>query len=120
MCYLVDTVRLADGSSDNEGRVEVYYNGTWGTVCDDEWDTLDADVVCRMLGFYRSESAFPGAKYGEGTGNILLDDVRCQGSEADLLTCEHRGLLTHNCGHGEDAGVLCVGEYTDSPPQKKN
>ena len=47
------------------------------------------------------------AFFGEGSGPIFLDDVKCQGGEANLLQCEIRSFPTHNCNHREDAGVMC-------------
>ena len=101
------SIRLVDGSSSNEGRVEVNYNGQWGTVCDDLWDDTDAAVVCQILGLGESGSALGSAAFGQGSGDIILDNVQCVGTETDLFSCPNNGPLIHNCGHGEDAGVQC-------------
>ena len=45
------TVRLVGGPSAHEGRLEVYYNGSWATVCGDGFNDTDARVVCRALGY---------------------------------------------------------------------
>ncbi|XP_041475667.1 deleted in malignant brain tumors 1 protein-like [Lytechinus variegatus] len=101
-------VRLADGASEYEGRVEIFHEGSWGTVCDDMWDLDDATVVCRHLGFVGALAALPQAHFGEGSGDILLDGVQCNGSEANLKDCKHKGIGVHNCAHKEDAGVICT------------
>ena len=104
MCYTV----LVGGGYPNQGRVEVYYNGAWGTVCDDFWSTADARVVCRQLG-YESDGAiaYSHAEFGQGTGSIILDGLSCSGSEENIFDCTHRGEGVHNCVHSEDAGVFC-------------
>ena len=100
-------VRLVGGSTPNEGRVEIYYNGTWGTVCDDHWSNTDGNVVCRMLGYRIAISSW--RHFGRGTGRIWLDNVRCSGREDSLFDCSHRGWGRHNCYHYQDAGVVCEG-----------
>ena len=101
-------VRLAGGSTGYEGRVEVYYNGVWGTVCDDDWDLDDAQVVCTELGLGKATAALHRAFYGRGSGQIWLDNVNCVGTEETLRNCSHRGWGTQNCNHQEDASVNCT------------
>ena len=103
-------LRLIGGSSYNEGRVEVNYNGEWGTVCDDGWDNTDAGVVCRQLGFGSSGAAIGSAGFGQGSGSIWLNNVICIGNESILASCGHAGInISRTCNHLNDAGVRCNG-----------
>lgn len=101
------SIRLVGGSGPQEGRVEVYHNGEWGTVCDDAWDLDDASVVCRQVGFDLAVSAPGFSFFGAGTGPIHYDNVECDGTEERLANCTHNGIGSHNCIHFEDAGVVC-------------
>ena len=101
-------MRLVGGSGPHAGRVEVYHRGNWGTVCSDDWDMQDTAVVCRQLGYGRAVAAL--AAYGGGSGPIWYDRVRCNGNEASLTQCSHRGLGVHYCAHWLDAGVICASE----------
>lgn len=63
---------------------------------------------------YRSITAYGSAHFGEGSGPILLDDLRCNGYESDIALCNNRGWYNNNCGHGEDAGVSCGKVYENN------
>ena len=100
------TLRLVDGPSDFSGRVEVFHDGQFGTVCDSTWGLYEADVVCRQLG-WRMGYAVTDAYFGPGTGPIWLSDIQCQGMEEDLLECSHADWNMNLCTHENDAGVVC-------------
>ncbi|NXP79644.1 DMBT1 protein, partial [Ramphastos sulfuratus] len=88
------------------GRVELWHAGRWGSVCDDEWGLRDAGVVCRQLGCGHALAAPAGAWFGEGTGPIWLNGLRCRGAEPRLALCPHRGWRPHVCAHEEDASAV--------------
>jgi len=117
------TIRLVGGQTSStsvSGRLEIFYGGRWGTVCDDYFGQHDAAVVCRQyvgqnpsLGWTAANVTavtHPRAFYGQGSTSqpILLDDVRCAGTESQLLSCPHRNPIgSNNCRHSEDVGVQC-------------
>ncbi|XP_078463150.1 uncharacterized protein LOC144727887 [Lampetra planeri] len=109
------SIRLAGGGSSCQGRVEVFYGGTWGTVCDDIWNLQHAQVVCRQLGCGSAVAALSVAYFGPGSGQIWLDNVQCFGDEPELSSCQHPSWGFHDCGHQEDASVICSQESPSLP-----
>lgn len=100
-----------DGGSPCAGRVEMLEHGKWGTVCDDTWDLDDAQVVCQQLRCGWAIQAPPGSHFTPGKGPIHRDQVNCSGTEAYLWDCP--GLPGDQyCGHKEDAGVVCSGQWS--------
>ena len=118
-------LRLSNGTTEYEGRVEVYYDGEWGTVCDDHFTLVDAGVVCWQLGYGSAlqaqggpYSGLPVSPFGEGSGRIWLDNVNCDGTEARLIDCPRVGNIligANNCNHREDAGVECETSTPTAP-----
>ncbi|XP_041372562.1 deleted in malignant brain tumors 1 protein-like [Gigantopelta aegis] len=102
-------IRLVNGSGiPTQGRVEIQINGTWGTVCDDQFDYRDAGVICLMMGFSRyGARAVDDAGFGNGSGPIFFDDLACRGNESHITDCPGNPIGDHNCHHNEDAGVIC-------------
>ncbi|XP_074926606.1 CD5 antigen-like [Chelonoidis abingdonii] len=116
MCQEPFALQLVNGPSKCSGRLEVWYDGVWGTVCDDDWSETNAQVVCRELGCGPAEPLAPKLqdrpRFGQGTGKIWLDDIRCKGTEKTLQNCAHRFWSYHDCTHREDISVVCqMGPY---------
>jgi hypothetical protein len=109
------SIRLQGGTSSASGRLEIYHQGAWGTICDDSFTTTNANVVCRELGFVHGAESFK--TFGGGTGNIWLDEVRCKESDASVAACSHNGFGSHNCGHSEDVGVSCALSAASAPDE---
>ena len=106
LCQTDYDVRLVNGVSTYEGRVEVYHAGQWGTVCDDGWDDVDAVVVCKSLGLIGGV-AVTDDSFVQGSGPIWMDEVACSVSNTNLKECNHNGWGVEDCEHSEDAGVKC-------------
>ena len=104
-------IRLVNHLNNNtfEGRVEIFHNKQWGSVCDDYFGMEEADVVCKQLNFTQgAQAVYKFAHYGPGRGPIYLDNVVCVGNETSLINCKHQGWNGHNCYHFEDVGVVCL------------
>ena len=100
------------GTTPLEGRVEIFLLGHWGTVCDYNWDFVDAIVVCRQLGNLQAVEAPRYAAFGAGSGPSWYSSVRCTGTEDNLTECNKN---TYNfgsaCSHSRDAGAVCSSQF---------
>ncbi|NXM76594.1 WC11 protein, partial [Serilophus lunatus] len=114
-CSDREKLRIIGGEDECSGRVEIWHQGSWGTICDDTWDMADANVVCRQLGCGSAVSALNEAAFGEGIGPIWLEKVHCKGTELSLWDCPAKPLFGKNCDHKEDAAVNCTADDLPGP-----
>ncbi|XP_067909634.1 scavenger receptor cysteine-rich type 1 protein M130-like, partial [Heterodontus francisci] len=103
------SLRLTNGGSRCDGRVEIYYKGSWGRLQDRLWNLNDANVVCTQLGCGEATAVYNYSKYGKSEGPVWVNDVGCEGNESQLQNCS---LFTLNSSLTDsmDVGVLCSGE----------
>ncbi|KAG2448259.1 hypothetical protein HYH02_006843 [Chlamydomonas schloesseri] len=104
-------VRLVGGRTRYEGRLEVLYRGTYGSVCDDRFTDAAAAVACAQLGLSGGRALCCGAFNGPAAGGspppVLLDEVVCSGNETALAQCVHNDWGTHDCELDEAVAVRC-------------
>ncbi|XP_075939041.1 scavenger receptor cysteine-rich type 1 protein M130-like [Anarhichas minor] len=104
-----DSVRLVDGTSLCSGRLEVksdQSNQWWSSVCEDDFDQQDAEVVCRELGC-GAPSGLQGALYGEVEAPMWTKEFQCGGHESALLDCRSSGSDRNTCSPGKAVGLTC-------------
>lgn len=90
------TIQLVGGLGLNEGRVEIFFHGHWGTLCGNyDWDILDAIVACRQLGYHTAEAAVV-AQFGIGSGPNWMRSIQCTGYETNLTQCNIIIHAEHN------------------------
>ena len=110
------SLRLADSGSAHSshpyaGRLEVYSDESWGTVCNVGWGMNEANVACRQMGFVRAtHSHWPHRTDGDDTQAIKWYDVKCTGNESLLIECRHVASNESfaTCVHSDDVGIRCT------------
>ncbi|KAG5667736.1 hypothetical protein PVAND_015706 [Polypedilum vanderplanki] len=110
-------IRLVGGQSDNEGNIEIFHNGRWGNICDDEWDKPEANVVCRQLGFKEGKATHSGT-FGNARRKYWMDNLYCNGKEKEISDCRFDGWGNNDCDYTEAAGVICEVEKNEKVPLK--
>ena len=126
-------LRLVNGGSSLEGRLEVCLNGVWGTICDQSWDDTDAGVACSQIGHSARGTnstvcmlmlsitnthiigsvARRSAYFDEGFGPVQFTSFQCNGTETRLQDCPY--TTQNSCTHSADAGATCVGKLNKYP-----
>ncbi|XP_070154001.1 uncharacterized protein [Polyergus mexicanus] len=103
-------IRLAGANNSYEGRIEVKILGHWGQVCDDGFGMINADVICKELGFdLGALEVRSGGFYGnlDPSTRFMVDQLKCRGNETTLRECDFNGWGIHNCQPEEAVGIVC-------------
>jgi hypothetical protein len=109
-CYFNFPTRLVDGAKETEGRVEIFLNFTWISICDMGWDRMDADVVCSSLGYGYAISVVSGGSFGSGSREVYPPLFGCTGDEENIGCCPILYNINEaQCVPGREAGVVCSG-----------
>jgi len=103
----VGDARLVDGGAPTQGRVEIYINGSWWTVCDSWFGYQQGQILCSQLGLPKLFAVYSGPTFGKGNGSILTEEYYCQGNETSLLDCFKTGHNSSYCSHYDDVGIAC-------------
>ncbi|XP_078535228.1 CD5 antigen-like [Lissotriton helveticus] len=104
-----DTVRLVNSGDACRGRVEIKHENRWGTVCDNDWDMKDAQVVCRQLNCgAASDAETRNDVFLNGVLPVGVSDVKCTGAEKSLFDCPHAPWGFNSCTWKSDGGVQCT------------
>ncbi|XP_029998132.1 scavenger receptor cysteine-rich type 1 protein M130-like [Sphaeramia orbicularis] len=101
-----DSVRLVHGSSLCSGRLEVRSNQSWSSVCEEDLDLNDTQVVCRELGC-GAPGLLQGGLYGEGEAPVWTSELQCEGNESAVLDCRRSSSAGKTCSPGTAAGLTC-------------
>ena len=113
---IADEIRLVNGPSASQGRIEVSRAGLpWGGVCYENFDIKNANVTCKMAGYpLGAKTEVPSSTFGGNGDKFLLKNLRCDGTEESIFDCSHSTLGT-SCSGSKTAGVVCnVGSGTQS------
>jgi hypothetical protein len=100
------SIRLVGGQNPREGRVEVFNDHGWETVCNDSWSFANALVVCRHLGFGHPIETST-LRFGQGSGNSSSSRVDCEGTENSLLDCGASNHSNTICPNSQHVGIVC-------------
>jgi lysyl oxidase-like protein 2/3/4 len=112
-------IKLVGGSNEREGNVEIFHNGRWGNICDDEWDKYEAEIVCNQLNFTHGGKATHSGTFGKARRKFWMDNLYCTGKETELSACRFDGWGESDCEDSEAAGVVCNSEKVEEKIEVK-